>query len=283
MAQSRFHIQVEESVCSGDEFVATVVLDASDASINAAQGTLIYDPSQLTPVAIQYGNSILRYWVTPPSMPDTPGEIPFIGGLPYPGFIGNEGPIMSVIFRAEGSNVSSTLSLGGDAQAILNDGNGTPTQVVRDEAHVALLARDTIVCTTKPAKEISIDDTTPPLPFDVIITSSPKAFSGEHFAVFDTIDEGTGVDHYEVRETSLYQATPWLTTTSPYHLLTQGGEVLVEVRAVDGAGNTAYASASAGLDVSSRPPSVENVILIAGAVALGIIIFLICRKGGRRE
>lgn len=275
---ARFHLSVENSVCIGDEFVVQVLVDSSEAAINAAQGALVYDPAQLTPVAVRYGDSVLRYWVTPPSLPDSPGEIPFVGGLPFPGFSGNGGPIMSVVFRAEKENVSARLSFGEHALALLNDGKATEAILVTEGAQVALLPETTAVCTTGPSKKVSLDDTTPPLPFEVIITNSPKAFDGEHFAVFDTVDEGTGVDHYEVKESSLYTSTTWLHTDSPYHLQTQGGEVLVEVRAIDGAGNIRYASTSGTLESGARPMGIHDAFFLGAIVLVGLLIYMLCRK-----
>ena len=278
MPNARFHISVEDSVCIGDEFVVHVLIDSSEAAINAAQGSLVYDPAQLTPIAVLYGDSVLRYWVTPPSLPDTPGEIPFVGGLPFPGFSGDGGSIMSVVFRAEDENVNSRLSFGENAKALLNDGKATEATLITEEAQVALLQETTAVCTTGPSKKVSLDDTTPPLPFVVIITRSPKAFNGEHFAVFDTVDEGTGVDHYEVREISLYTTTTWLQTVSPYHLQTQGGDVLIEVRAVDGAGNIQYASTSSELEAIERTTGIHDGFLLGATVLVGVVIYLLFRK-----
>lgn len=278
MPSVRFHIKVDEPICSGDEFVASVLIDAPDAAVNAAQGTFLYDPAQLTPVAVRYGNSILRYWVQPPSLPETSGEIPFIGGLPYPGFIGNGGPIMSVVFRAEGSNTDTALSFASDAQAILNDGQGTAADTQAEAMTIALVERKAAICSTAPERKDVFEDSTQPEPFDVIIAQSEKAFSGEYFAAFDAVDKGTGIDHYEVRESSLYQSTPWFNTSSPYHLQTQGGQVLVEVRAVDGAGNMRYASASQELTPTAKPFGVESVLLIAAAFSIGAFIFFLCKK-----
>lgn len=278
MASSTIRVVAEKSsVCTGDEFIAHVAVDAPDA-INAVQGTLVYDSTQVTPVAIRYGDSFLRYWVMAPALPQRPGEIPFIGGVPYPGFQGEGGRIMSIIFRADASGANTRLFIRNDASILLNDGQGTSTQVSYKDQSVAVIEQSAIVCETSPTDKYSETDTTAPLPFDIVIDRSEKIFNNHYFAVFDTTDTETGVSYYEVRESSAYIHTSWLKAESPYQLMTQGGEVMVEVRAIDGAGNTRDASSTKTLEARPAAMATGDMLLIGTSAILGVIIWMICRK-----
>jgi hypothetical protein len=279
MASTQLRIQTEQSsYCVGDEFIAHVLLDTPSVAVNAAQGTLEYDASHVSPIAIQYGDSFLRYWVTPPRLPERAGEIPFTGGLPFPGYQGNGGKVMSIVFRADAAGVTTDITIRRDAQVLLNDGLGTSTDVSFQDRRVALIESNAAVCEVAPPATVEQSDVTPPLPFNVIIERTEKAFDGDYFAVFDTTDAGTGVSFYEVRETSPYVNTPWFRTDSPYRLQAQGGRTTVFVRAVDGAGNVQLSSASADLQAKEAALSSTDTLVLVGAVLLTLWLVILCRR-----
>lgn len=282
MASSAIRISIENTpVCAGDEFVAHVFVDAPGDAINAAQGSLIYNTDHLTPIAVRYGDSFLTYWVTPPGLPEHEGSIPFTGGLPFPGFQGVGGKVMSVVFRADAPDVASMLSISRDAQVLLNDGQGTATDIIYKDGSVAVIKKDAAVCQVGPSVQVERNDTTPPLPFDIIIERSDKIFDGRFFAAFDTTDEESGVAHYVIQEASAYVQTPWLRTTSPYKLQTQGGDVTLFVQAIDGAGNVRISSVSQQLEIAPAVVTTGNILLLAITVIAGIILWILCRKRER--
>lgn len=269
--------------CQGDEFTVEVTIDANEGAINAIQGTLVYDASHISAVSIQHGKSVLRYWVTKPALPDTPGSIEFIGGLPYPGFTGTGGNIMSVVFRADAPGTETSFTVAQGAKVLLNDGNGTETSISYVGADLSIAAADTPVCLAGPAERVIISDSIPPEPFEVIITRDEQIFDGAYFAAYDTVDNETGVSFYQVRETSQFISTPWQRRDSPYQLRTQGGDVLIQVEAVDGAGNSRLASASVTIDTQSPRLNLSDGLLLGAVIISAILIVGYCRKRLRGE
>jgi hypothetical protein len=107
---------------TGGSFTVSVIVDSTGKSINAAEGTLSFDPDQLTVTSASRGNSIFSLWVTEPSFSNSAGTVSFSGGSPA-GYSGSAGTVMSVTFRAKTAGTARlTLSQGA---VLANDGKGT--------------------------------------------------------------------------------------------------------------------------------------------------------------
>ncbi len=107
---------------TGGTFSVSVIVDSAGKSINAAEGTLSFDPSQLTVISASRGNSIFSLWVTEPSFSNSAGTVSFSGGSPA-GYSGSGGTVMSVTFRAKTAGTARlTFSQGA---VLANDGKGT--------------------------------------------------------------------------------------------------------------------------------------------------------------
>ncbi len=103
-------------------FTARVVVNTQGKSINAAEGTLTFNPRELSVVSVSRANSIFSLWVTEPTFSNSAGTINFSGGSPT-GYAGSGGTIMDVTFRAVGSGTVRASLTGGSVLA--NDGRGT--------------------------------------------------------------------------------------------------------------------------------------------------------------
>ena len=103
-------------------FTVRVVVNSSGKSINAAEGTLSFDPTQLSVVSVSRSSSIFNLWVAEPSYSNSGGTVSFSGGLPS-GYVGSAGTIMSITFKAKGS--SSAKVDFADGSVLANDGKGT--------------------------------------------------------------------------------------------------------------------------------------------------------------
>jgi hypothetical protein len=107
---------------SGTTFTARIVVNSAGASINAAEGTLSFNPNELSVVSVNRSSSIFNLWVTEPTFSNGAGTISFSGGVPS-GYTGSAGTVMSVTFRAKGSGASKVNFTSGSVLA--NDGRGT--------------------------------------------------------------------------------------------------------------------------------------------------------------
>ena len=105
----------------GSTFRVTVKVNSDGQSINAAEGTLVYDTDRLDVVSISKAGSIFNLWTAEPA--DTGSSIGFGGGIPRPGYTGAGGTLFSVTFKAvkpDGAQISFS-----SGAVLANDGKGT--------------------------------------------------------------------------------------------------------------------------------------------------------------
>lgn len=103
-------------------FSVNVVVNTQGTSINAADGTLSFNPNELSVVAVNRSSSIFNLWVAEPSFSNGAGTISFSGGSPA-GYTGSAGNVMTVTFRAVGSGPVRVKFSNGSVLA--NDGRGS--------------------------------------------------------------------------------------------------------------------------------------------------------------
>lgn len=107
---------------TGASFTVRVNVNSSGTSINAAEGTLSFNPSELSVTSVSRSSSIFNLWVAEPSFSNSAGTVSFSGGSPA-GYTGSSGNIMTVTFRAKGSGPAKVNFSSGSVLA--NDGSGT--------------------------------------------------------------------------------------------------------------------------------------------------------------
>jgi len=103
-------------------FTVRVVVNTDGKQVNAADGTLSFNPRELAVVSANRTGSIFSLWVTEPTFSNAAGTISFSGGSPA-GYTGQSGTIMNVTFRALGAGTARVNYTSGSVLA--NDGRGT--------------------------------------------------------------------------------------------------------------------------------------------------------------
>lgn len=111
----------------GDSFTADVRINTGGLAINAAEGTITFEPAKIRVVSVSKSGSIFNLWTTEPTFSNTRGTINFGGGVANPGFSGADGVIIKINFRAisvttDGSSSDVVLTSGA---VLANDGLGT--------------------------------------------------------------------------------------------------------------------------------------------------------------
>lgn len=106
----------------GNTFTAQVQIVTQGQSVNAAEGTLTFNPNELAVVSVARGGSIFNLWVTEPAFSNTAGTINFSGGVPT-GYSGAVGNVLSITFRAK--NAGSPRVSFTEGSVLANDGRGT--------------------------------------------------------------------------------------------------------------------------------------------------------------
>jgi hypothetical protein len=107
---------------TGQSFTVNVVVNTAGVPVNAADGSLTFDPHELTVVGVNRASSIFNLWTAEPTFSNTAGTISFSGGVPT-GYTGTAGVVMSVTVRAVTSGTAH-LSIS-SASVLAADGRGT--------------------------------------------------------------------------------------------------------------------------------------------------------------
>lgn len=123
---------------SNSTFSVNVMVNTGGKPVNAADGTLTFNPRELSVVSVNRTGSIFNLWVAEPSFSNSAGTINFSGGSPA-GYSGNTGKIMTVTFRAIGSGTARTSFSSGSVLA--NDGKGTNILTAMNSGTYTIQAR----------------------------------------------------------------------------------------------------------------------------------------------
>jgi len=106
----------------GSTFSIEVKVNSGGVAINAAEGTLIFNPNELNVVSISKTGSIFTLWPVEPTFSNSAGTIDFAGGTPA-SFSGAAGRIITINFRARRSVTANVNFITGAVLAA--DGKGT--------------------------------------------------------------------------------------------------------------------------------------------------------------
>lgn len=107
---------------AGSTFTAQVQVVTGGDPVNAAEGTLSFNPNELSVVAVNRSSSIFNLWVAEPTFSNSAGTISFSGGVPS-GYSGSVGNVLTVTFRAK--NAGSPRVSFTNGSVLANDGRGT--------------------------------------------------------------------------------------------------------------------------------------------------------------
>ena len=217
------------------------MLDPLGKEINAIEGRVVI-PRELEVISVNSGNSLVSLWIEKPN-PSGSGEIVFSGVMPG-GYLGELGPfwegyhrgeIFKVMFKPVATGQVEILTK--DFSALLNDGLGTKTNL-NLKSHLLVIKSEI----QAPLENIS-EDREAPEKFSVEIIKNENLFENQWALVFSAQDKGSGINHYEVRETSPYlwqrffQSRWQVTEDGPYLLKDQNLNSLIKVKAIDNLGN----------------------------------------------
>lgn len=110
-----------------ETFSAIIRVNTNAQAINAAQGSIVFDPAKIEVVSISKAGSIFNLWTQEPAFSNSEGTLQFEGGVPNPGYTGTSGLILTVSFRTKTATTlrgSTDVTLVSGA-VLANDGLGT--------------------------------------------------------------------------------------------------------------------------------------------------------------
>jgi hypothetical protein len=201
-------------------------LNTEGVSINAVEGEVVL-PATVELRGVQTGSSVVSVWLEQPKGAcEAECRIRFSGIIPG-GYSGPDGYLFSAIVIAPAGTLSVTAE---SVRTYKNDGFGTEIQT--DVAGLELTVSATAETPALP------DDTVAPEPFTIELSKDANVFDGQYFIAFQAQDKLSGVSFYEVREYDpWWPFAEWVRADSPYVLNDQDLSSVIEVRAVDQAGN----------------------------------------------
>lgn len=132
---------------SGQSFTVRLTVNTSGAPINAADGTLSFNPKEISVVSVTKG-SIFNLWTADPTFSNSAGTITFSGGSPT-GYTGSAGTILSITFKAQNAGAPKISFSKGSVLAA--DGKGTNVLSAMNGGAYTISAIDT---TPQPEKII---------------------------------------------------------------------------------------------------------------------------------
>ncbi len=156
---------------TGATFSISILVNTAGTPVNAADGTLSYNPKELSVLSVSRSSSIFNLWTTEPTFSNAAGTVTFSGGVPT-SYTGAQGNVFVVTFRALTSG-TSRVSLTG-ASVLAADGKGTNVLTNMSGGTFTLSAVE-----SQPAPEVIIEYVAPAnTPAAPQITSTTHAKDG---------------------------------------------------------------------------------------------------------
>lgn len=151
----------------GKTFSVSVYVSSVEQAMNAVSGAIAYPQDKLEAVSIAKSGSIISLWVVEPSMQNNIGRVNFEGIVLNPGFIGSDGKVLTVTFKAK---TAGTARLSFSVSSVLaNDGLGTNILSSIGSAQFTLGGEVTPEAVAPKAEAASVSSTAPQA---LVITSS---------------------------------------------------------------------------------------------------------------
>ncbi|MCX6701744.1 MAG: hypothetical protein NTX96_00925 [Candidatus Zambryskibacteria bacterium] len=270
------------SYALSDSILITASVQTKGQQINTAEGQVNFSGNSLTVSDVRYGNSIISLWVVKPTADNSLGIINFTGGIPG-GFSGSSGTLFTFVIKPKKVG-TITMDLK-DVHVLLNDGSGGELQGLKMIPLTLNITKTTTTPTPTPTEStpkeesVTLPDKIPPESFVPMVSHNPSIADDSYFVAFSAVDKDSGVARYEVREIpkiiSLLTdrfSTQWKEAVSPYVLSFQSWGSRVEVKAIDGAGNSTISKADKPFG------TVPTVVFILFLVLASIILTRIFTK-----
>ncbi|MCK5344700.1 MAG: hypothetical protein KAR20_14900 [Candidatus Heimdallarchaeota archaeon] len=286
---------VQKDVPLGDTFLVHVRLDNEGDCSNVADIKMSYDNTILEAVDYSVGESLVSLWVDVPTIDQENGTVEFSGGIPggYCGrIIGDPGLsnlLATIVFSTTGNRINAvpgntvSIEILERSKVLLSDGLGTKAPLTVEGAVVTISDRNTYI--TNEWIDVIKQDTIQPEPFYISVHQNSAVAKGKYFITFNTSDKQSGIDHFEVFESSLENPGYEVGTNKPAHwrivnkdeqfyvLLDQTLKSKVIVKAVDKANNEQLSELGDRKDSQYSGKILE--ISFSGIMCLGVIIVIL--------
>lgn len=216
----------------GDSIIFTLRVDSENKKINSIDGGVVldYPTESVSLVDINTAGSGFSLWPTKPLPSLNNTSISFAGGYPG-GFTSKDAIVFNAVLKLQktGTVTLSPNNIG----VYLHDGKGTKDGVNIKNLAINVLPKTSDAEPTNDWSTVIASDKTAPQSFEVTRGKDPFIFGNQHFISFFTTDLASGVAYYEAQEGD----RGFTRAESPYLLQDQSLASIIQVKAVDKAGN----------------------------------------------
>ena len=266
----------------GEKFSVNVFIKTEGVAINAAKAKIYFSAGKLKVLNVSKLNSVFSLWPQEPVFSNSKGEISFTGGLPNPGFTGSAGKVLTILFQGKATG-DAKVSFGKEI-ITANDPWGTNVFSSSSGGDFLIIAPKVTPPKVAPA------DNQPPYPFEIIVDNEGDPTNPSPLLYFETKDEISGIDYYEVKvKGKIFKVKP--EETMPWRLPKLApGSYDISVKAFDKAGN--YIEEKATVKIKPIPPpkitvcpktfkAGEELLYVSGSALPEIKVRIIFEKEGK--
>lgn len=262
-----FYVEVNnESPKIKEAFLADVFVNTVDKA-NVVSGSFSFDENFFDIEKVSIGNSIVSFWIEKPNERQS-GQVTF-SGMIAGGFSSTEAKLFSVNLIPKQAG-ESALEVK-EVILLAHDGQGTSLPV--SSLPLSIIVND------NPAEKTYVnEDIEAPENFTPELVRRDDWFDGKYVLVFDTVDKGSGVDAYYVKEVRFEFLAPfvsWRLVNSPYVIKDQSLRSFVFIKAEDNAGNSEV--------VEVMPTDPRGVWPIIITIIIPLLLFCLRKRDFGRQ
>lgn len=272
---STVYVESSKSTISvGDTAIITVKVNAEGAVLNTVEGEVSVKSTTGGGVVVQefsLANSSFGLWPRTPSLSKDGNLISFVGGVPG-GFSIEGATLFKIIVEAK---KEGTITIAPQNMVTYaNDGKGTKVPVKQMPISIKIDASKQGVPASNEWNDIIASDVISPEDFIVVIGQDNTLFDGKKFAFFSSLDNQSGISHYEVSE----DGAPVVRSGSTYVLKNQSDSVKLTVTAYDKANNKKTANYPVSESWFGSVSWLSVIVVVLLIVVIRFIIKKILRK-----
>ena len=253
----------------GDTIMFSVRVDSENKNINVVEGSVLLDylAESVSLIDINTAGSKFSLWPGKPLPSASNTSISFAGGAPG-GLNSKDAIIFNIVLKLQ--KVGQITLTPNNFSIYLNDGKGTQINPRLRPLSLNISERPVEIPVKNEWQDLVKKDKTPPEFVEAIINRDPYIFNNQYFVSFFATDKDSGIAYYEIKEGS----RDFVRTESPYLLQDQSLKSIIQIKAVDKAGNESITKA----EIAILPASFyKNILFWIITLLIVVLIFYVLR------
>ena len=253
----------------GDTVMFSVRVDSENKNINAVEGGVLLDylTESVSLIDINTAGSKFSLWPGKPLPSASNTSISFAGGAPG-GLNSKDAIIFNIVLKLQ--KVGQITLAPNNFSVYLNDGKGTKDGVNVKNLVIDVLPKKPDYKSVDDLSSLTSNDKTPPEFIEAIISHDSYVFDNQYFVSFFAVDKDSGIAYYEIKEGD----RDFVRTESPYLLQDQSLKSIVQIKAVDKAGNESITKAEIAVPPA---PFYKNILFWIITLLIAVLIFYVLR------